>query len=81
MGYLWYLWKSQESFIVDVKLGSTYASGIGSTVGKVYRMPIFIEYGKSTLSSKKFIIDFLVTWINKKQAKLGSFDEKNLLIW
>ena len=34
--------KSQESFIVDVQLGSKYASGIGITVEKVYRMSIFI---------------------------------------
>ena len=33
----------------DVRLGSKYASGISSTVGKVYSMPIFIEYRKSTL--------------------------------
>ena len=37
-----YLQKSQESFIVDVRLGSKYASGIGLTVGQVYRMSIFI---------------------------------------
>ena len=74
------LWKSQKSYIVDVQLGSKYASGISSTVGKVYRMSIFKECRKSTLSSKKFVIDFLVTWINKKQAKLGSSDERNLLI-
>ena len=36
------LLKSQESFIVDVQLGSKYASGIGITVEKVYRMSIFI---------------------------------------
>ena len=34
--------KSQESFVVDVRLGSKCASGIGFTVEKVYRMPIFI---------------------------------------
>ena len=32
----------QESFIVDVRLGSIYASDIGFTVGKIYRMSIFI---------------------------------------
>ena len=36
-----YLQKSQESFIVDVRLGSKYASSIGFTVEKVYRMSIF----------------------------------------
>ena len=30
--------KSQESIIVDVRLGSKYASGIGFTAEKVYRM-------------------------------------------
>ena len=60
------LWKSQKSFIVDVQQGSKYASGVSLTVGKVYRMSIFIEYRKSALPSKKFVIDFLVTWINEK---------------
>ena len=32
----------QESFIVDVRLGSIYASDIGFTVEKIYRMSIFI---------------------------------------
>ena len=44
------LWKSLKSYIVDVQLGSKYASGISSTAGKVYRMSIFIEYRKSTLA-------------------------------
>ena len=34
--------KSQESFIVDVRLGFKYTSDIGFTVEKVYRMSIFI---------------------------------------
>ena len=70
----------KKSFIVDVQLGSKYASGISSAVGKVYRMSVFIECRKSTLSSKKIVIGFLVTGINKKQPKLGSFNERNLLI-
>ena len=41
--------ESQESFIVDVRLGSKYASGIGFTVEKLYRMSIFIWYGQSRL--------------------------------
>ena len=36
------LQKSQESFIVDVRLGSKYASSITLTVEKVYRMLTFI---------------------------------------
>ena len=51
------LQKSQESFIVDVGLGSNYASGIGFTVENVHRMPIFILYGQNRL--QKFIIAFL----------------------
>ena len=34
--------KSQESFIVDVRLGSKYASGIGFTVEKDHTMSIII---------------------------------------
>ena len=34
--------KTQESFIVDVLLGSTYTSNIGFTVEKVYRLSTFI---------------------------------------
>ena len=34
--------KSQESFIVDVRLVSKYASCIGFTVEKVYKMSMFI---------------------------------------
>ena len=36
------LQKPLESFIVDVRLGSKYASSIGLTVEKVYAMSIFI---------------------------------------
>ena len=35
------LQKSRETFIVDVRLGSKNASGIGFTVEKVYKMSIF----------------------------------------
>ena len=41
----------QESFIVDVRLGSKYASGIGFTIKKLYRMSIFIWYGQSQESA------------------------------
>ena len=34
--------KSQESFTVDFRLGSKYASGIGFTVEKIYRISVFI---------------------------------------
>ena len=34
--------KTQESFIVDVLLGSKYTSNIGFTVEKVYRLSTFI---------------------------------------
>ena len=37
-----YSQKSQKSFIVDAWLGSKYASGIGFTEEKVYRISIFI---------------------------------------
>ena len=50
------LQKSQESFIVDVWLGSKYASVIGFTVEKVYRMSIFIWYVQSRF--QKFVIAF-----------------------
>ena len=51
------LQKSQESFIVDVWLGSKYASLVGFTAEEVYRMPIFMWYGQSRL--QKFVIAFL----------------------
>ena len=41
------LQKSQETFIVDVRLGSKYASGIGFTVENVYRMSIFVDMVKA----------------------------------
>ena len=50
------LQKSQESFIVDVWMGSKYASVIGFTVEKVYRMSIFIWYVQSRF--QKFVIAF-----------------------
>ena len=50
------LQKSQESFIVDVWLGSKYASVIGFTLEKVYRMSIFIWYVQSRF--QKFVIAF-----------------------
>ena len=49
--------KSQESFIVDVRLGSKYTFGVGFKVEKVYKMSIFIWYGQSWLP--KFVIAFL----------------------
>ena len=49
--------KTQESFIVDVLLGSKYTSNIGFTVEKVYRLSTFIWYVQSRL--QKFIIAFL----------------------
>ena len=33
--------KSQKTFIVDVLLGSKYASGVSFTVEKVYRVSLF----------------------------------------
>ena len=47
----------KKNFIVDVRLGSKYASCIGFTVEKVYRMSIFTWYGQSRL--RKFVIVFL----------------------
>ena len=63
-----FLQKSQESFIVDVQLGSKYASGIGFTVEKVYRMLIFTWYGQSRL--QKFVIAFLFLKLIKKLVGL-----------
>ena len=59
------VWKLQKSFIVDVQLRSKYAFGISSTIGKIYRMSMLIEQRKSTLSSKKIVIDFLVLELTK----------------
>ena len=58
------LWKSQKSFIVDVRLGSKFASGISSTVEKVYRMSVFIEYKKS-VSPKQKICHWFSCHFNK----------------
>ena len=57
------LQKSPESFIVDVRRGSKYVSGIGFTVEKVYRLPTFISYGQSRL--QKFVTAFLFLEIIK----------------
>ena len=62
------LQKSQESLTVGVRLGSKYASSIGFTVGKVYRMLIFTWYGESRF--KKFAIAFLFLNLIKKHVRL-----------
>ena len=49
--------KSKESFTVDFRLGSKYASGIGFTVEKIYRMSVFIWYFRSWI--QKHVIAFL----------------------
>ena len=49
--------KLQQSFIADVRLGSKYASSIGFTLEKVYRMSIFIWYGQGRL--QKLVIAFM----------------------
>ena len=49
--------KSQECFIVDVRLSSKYTFGIGFATEKVYRMSTFILYGQSRF--QKFVIAFL----------------------
>ena len=36
------LWENKKNFILDVRLGSKYASGISFTVEKVYRMSVFV---------------------------------------
>ena len=36
------LWENKKKFILDVRLGSKYASGISFTVEKLYRMSIFV---------------------------------------
>ena len=44
------LWENYEkSFIVDVRMGSKYVSGITFTVEKVYRMSIFVLYSQRQL--------------------------------
>ena len=65
------LQKSLESFIVNVQLGCKYASGIGFTVEKVYRMLIFIWYGQSRL--QKFVIAFFFLSLIKKTCWFSSF--------
>ena len=60
------LQKSQESFIVDARLGSKYAFGIGFMVEKVNRMSIFISYGQSQL--QKFVIAFLFLELIKNMS-------------
>ena len=62
---------SQESFTVDVRLSSKYASGIGFTEEKVYIMSIFIRYGQSRL--QKFIIAFLFLELIEKTCWFNSF--------
>ena len=34
--------KIPKIFVADVRMGSKYASGVGFTVEKVYRMSVFI---------------------------------------
>ena len=58
--------KSQESFIVEARLGSKYAFGIGFMVEKVNRMSIFISYGQSQL--QKFVIAFLFLELIKNMS-------------
>ena len=41
--------KLQKSFIVDVPMGSKYASGLTFIVEKVYRMSIFVLYSQRQL--------------------------------
>ena len=36
------LCENHISFIVDIRLSSKYASGIGSNIGKFYTMSIFV---------------------------------------
>ena len=65
------LQRSQESFTVDLRLSSKYASGIGFTEEKVYIMSIFIRYGQSRL--QKFIIAFLFLELIEKTGWFNSF--------
>ena len=56
-----FLRKSQKSFIIDVRLGSKYTSGISFIVEKVCRMSTLVLYSQSQLcQSQKFVIDLLV---------------------
>ena len=65
------LQQSQERFIVNILLGSKYASGIGFTVEKVYRISIFIWYGQSRLH--KFVTAFLFLKLTKKTCWFNFF--------
>ena len=66
-----FLRKSQKNFIVNVRLGSKYASGISFLVEKVCRMSILNLYSQSQLcQSQKFATDLLVSGINKKHIGL-----------
>ena len=56
----------KKSFIVDVRLSSKYFSGISFIVEKVCRMSILVLYSQS----QKFVIDLLVSSINKKHVAL-----------
>ena len=65
------LCKSQESFIVDVGLGSNNASGIAFAVENVHRMPIFFFYGQNRI--QKLIIAFLCLELIKNFSWFNSF--------
>ena len=67
--------KSQESFIVDVRVGSKCASGIGFTVGctewiGLQNVHIYLIWSKST---SKTCHCLLVSQINKKTCWFKSF--------
>ena len=65
------LQKSEESVIVDVRLGSKYASGIGFATklyNKYFRMSIFIWYDQSWL--QEFFIAFLFFELIRKHVGL-----------
>ena len=65
------LQKLQESFIVDVWLGSKYTSGIGFTIkfyNRFFRMSIFVWYGQKRLQN--FFIVFLFLELIKKHVGL-----------
>ena len=51
----------KKSFMLDVRLGSKYASDISSTVEKVYKCQCLWNIDSQFCQSKKFVIDFLVT--------------------
>ena len=65
------LQKSEESVIVDVRLGSKYASGIGFAIkfyNRFFRMSIFIWYDQSRL--QEFFIAFLFFELIRKLVGL-----------